>query len=297
MSQKPAQIWAAQVRAPFLILSVLLVLIGAGAAAADGVFDLLRVLLCVLGTVLAHVGVNLFNEVSDHTTGIDDNTRRTPFSGGSGTLQAGLTSRRAVSTAAWTSSAAALLIGLYLCTVSGWALSALIAGGAVASLFYTSHLARWSLGELAAGTTLGTFVVLGTYYAQAATLTTSVILLSIPPGVLTALLLLLNEFPDAEADRAGGRRHLVILLGHRGAAILYSVLLASTYAFIVAGAAVGWFPPTLLLALLTLPLAWKAASTALKHGSEHEPMLPALGANVGLVLGTDLMLAAGMFLA
>ena len=297
MPTRQTKIWAAQVRAPFLILSVLLVLIGAGAAAADGVLDLLRVLLCVLGTVLAHVGVNLFNELSDHATGIDDHTLRTPFSGGSGTLQAGHTSRRAVSLAAWGSSTVALLIGLYLCSVSGWPLLALIGAGALASLFYTSHLSRWMLGELAAGATLGSFVVLGTYYAQAAALPSSVILLSIPPGVLTALLLLLNEFPDAAADREGGRRHLVIALGHRGAAILYSLLLASTYVFIVAGAALGWFPSTLLLALLTLPLAWRAASTALRHGAEHEPMLPALGANVGLVLGTDLMLAAGMFLA
>ncbi|MBN2496330.1 MAG: prenyltransferase [Deltaproteobacteria bacterium] len=290
------KVWAGQIRAPFLVLSVLLVLIGGAVALKDGVFDGLRFALAMIGVTLAHVAVNLFNELSDHLTGIDMHTRRTPFSGGSGTLQQGHTTPRAVRIAAFAALGVAFAIGLYLAWVSGWALMALIAAGGLAAVFYTTHLARWVLGELAAGVCLGTFVVLGSYYAQAGTLTPAVIWLSVPPGILTALLLLLNEFPDVEADREGGRRHLVITLGWRRAAVVYTASLAASYLILVAGVLLDAFPATVLLALLTLPLACKAAYTALRHGDRFEKLVPALGANVGMILGTDLLIAVAYFI-
>lgn len=290
------KVWGAQIRAPFLLLSILLCLIGGAVALNDGVFHGLNLALCMIGVTLAHVAVNLFNELSDHETGIDDHTEPTPFSGGSKTLQRGLLSRGQVTAAAWGALLTALATGLYLAWSTGWVLLGFMLAGGLASVFYTSHLARWLLGELAAGLTLGSFVVLGTYYAQAGELNFPVILLSVLPGILTSLLLLLNEFPDVEADQAGGRRHMVIALGYRGAAILYALGLLTVYTMLAAGAALGWFPLTLLLALLTLPLGVKAAVTALRHGAEYGPMLPALGANVALVLGTDLLIAAAYFL-
>jgi len=92
----PIKAWAAQIRAPFLLLSVVLVLIGGAAAHAEASLDGLRFALCLVGVILAHVAVNLFNEHSDNETGIDHETPRTPFSGGSGTLQQGHTTPRAV---------------------------------------------------------------------------------------------------------------------------------------------------------------------------------------------------------
>jgi 1,4-dihydroxy-2-naphthoate octaprenyltransferase len=293
---KSLKIWAVQIRAPFLLLSVILVLIGGSVSFRDGGFKGLRFALAMLGVVLAHVAVNLFNELSDHKTGIDHHTRRTPFSGGSGTLQLGLTSPGAVGMAACGALLVAFGIGLYLSWVSGWFLMVLIIAGGTATVFYTSHLARWVLGELAAGICLGSFVVLGTYYAQTGNLTSAVAWLSVPPGILTALLLFLNEFPDVEADRMGGRRHLVITLGWKRAAMVYTAALASSYLILIVGVILGLFPATVLLALLTLPLAFKAASTALRHGGEFEKMIPALGANVGLVLGTDLLIAVAYFI-
>ena len=75
-------------RAPFLLLPVTLVALGAAAAARDGAFSWSRSLVALLGLVALHVAVNAFNEASDFRSGIDLETRRTPFSGGSGTLPA-----------------------------------------------------------------------------------------------------------------------------------------------------------------------------------------------------------------
>ena len=45
-------------------------------------FNWLHAIMLVIGVVLSHVSVNLFNEYSDFKTRIDFNTNRTPFSGG-----------------------------------------------------------------------------------------------------------------------------------------------------------------------------------------------------------------------
>ncbi len=290
------KIWAGQIRAPFLLLAVILVLIGGAVAHNDGRFNFLLFSLCLLGAVLAHASVNIFNELSDHRTGIDNRTRRTPFSGGSGTLQAGHLTVKQVTVAAWGTLLAAFTIGVYLTLVSGWMILVLAIIGGLVSVFYTSHITRFALGELASGICLGSLVVVGTYYAMTGQVSGEVILVSIPPGLLTALLLFLNEFPDLEADKAGGRKHLLILLGRKKAAVVYVLSLATCYFFILLMVLAGAFPAVILISLLTVPLAVKAARTTLKHHDAFEEMIPAQGANVGIVLGTDLLIAIAYFI-
>ncbi len=290
------KIWLAQTRANFLVLSVVLVLIGGSAARCDGYTHYSHFILVMAGVILAHMSVNLFNEYSDFKSGIDSHTRRTPFSGGSGTLQAGLTSPQSVLGAATGTLLISFIIGLYFAYVSGPLVWIFIIAGGLTAVLYTPLLTRWPIGELLSGLTLGTFVVLGTYYVLTKTLTLPVVLISIPPGILTALLLLLNEFPDREADRRGRRRHLVIVLGVRKAAYLYVAGLVTTYVIIAGGILIGLFPRAVFLALFTIPLAVKASIIALKHGEAPERLLPALGANVAVVILTDLLLAIGYFL-
>ncbi len=89
--------WLQQIRAPFLILPVFLVLIGVAAAKNDGYTQWLHAALLIIGVTLSHISANLFNEVSDYKTKIDENTTPTPFSGGSGMMQAGkIETRRAI---------------------------------------------------------------------------------------------------------------------------------------------------------------------------------------------------------
>ncbi|MBN1595435.1 prenyltransferase [candidate division FCPU426 bacterium] len=283
--------WFTQIRAPFLLLAVVLTMVGGAAAGRDGQFHSGRFLLTMLGVVLAHMAVNLFNEHADHRTGIDRCTRRTPFSGGSGNIQQGRTRPGEVLTAAWTTLIAAFAIGCYLAWISnGWILALMLAGG-VTAVYYTSHFARWTLGELLAGVNLGTLVVIGAYMVQTGVLTGAVVWLSLPPGILTALLLLLNEFPDADADRQGGRRHLVIRLGWQKAALLYAGGMGLQYFLLIFGVWMKWLPAGMWLALATLPLAVLAAYRALRFGNRHDKMLIALGANVSVVLGTNVIIA------
>lgn len=294
---KVLKIWVQQIRAPFLALSVVLVLIGIAAARYDGYVHWGHSLLLMAGVIMAHVSVNLFNELSDHHTKIDFHTMRTPFSGGSGMLQAGKTSPTAVKMMAYSTLAIAGAVGAYFCFVSGWWVLLFMIVGGSAVRFYTSHLARWLAGELVAGLTLGSLVVIGVYYALSGSFTLETAWVAIPPGILTSLLLFLNEFPDAEADEAGGRRHLVIQWGKRRSAVMYVAGLVLVYLIILLGPVVVGVPLLSMMALLTIPLSVKAGMVVLKYNENSSHLLPALGMNVGIVILTDALLALGYFLS
>ncbi len=215
--KKLCAMWFMQIRGPFLILSVALALLGIATAYWHGFGNIWRSLLLMAGVIFAHVSVNLFNEISDFKSKIDEHTIRTPFSGGSGMLQSGRTTIAAVTWAAYLALLAAGGVGLYFCLVSGWPIMFFMICGALAIRFYTTHLAKWLIGELVSGLTLGSFVIIGSHYALTSFMTLDIIYISLVPGILTALLLFLNEFPDLEADRQGGRRHLVIFFGTKKA--------------------------------------------------------------------------------
>jgi 1,4-dihydroxy-2-naphthoate octaprenyltransferase len=289
-------VWMRQVRAPFLTLAAALTLLGVASARWHGSVHVGHSLLLGIGVVLAHAAVNLFNELSDHGTGIDENTLRTPFSGGSGMLQAGETTPRQVRVAAYGALLVAGAIGLYFSLVSGWPILALMVCGALAIRFYTSHLARWGIGELVSGLTLGSFVVIGCHYALTSFMTADILYISLIPGLLTALLLFLNEFPDAEADRQGGRRHLVILLGRKKSAAVYFGTVILVFVLIAAGPFILNIPYAVWIALAALPMGVAASVLAWKHHDDPPRLVPAQGLNVALVIVTDLLLALAYFL-
>lgn len=298
----------AQIRANFLVLAVLLVAVGLTSVykyhTGELNFNWLHASLIALGVVLAHISVNLFNEYSDYKTGIDFNTQRTPFSGGSGILSGGKTTPAQVLAAAVISLLGAAAIGIYFTLVAHWSILLIVLLGAFTIVFYTNLLTRYMLGELFSGLTLGTLVVLGTYIAMTATprmqiaelLPMQVILISIPPGILTSLLLLLNEFPDVEADRKGGRKHIVVLLGLKKAAWVYAAGIFSTFLVLLLIPLLGFSGPWFFIAMLTLPLGLKATVTAIQNPQDMQQLVPALGANVITVLTTNLLMVIGILL-
>ncbi len=288
--------FAGVARAPFLLLPPTLVASGAAAGAWDGHFSWLHTILALVGLVVLHMAVNILNEWSDMRTGIDLETERTPFSGGSGTLPAGGMSSRTALGFGLVCSAIGLGIGLWFIPRIGTALVPVMVLGAVCVLAYTDLLARLGIGEAAAGFGLGAGPVIGTALVQDGSWSRAAIAASIPAFFMTFNLLLLNEFPDEKADRRGGRKNLVILLGRRPAALVYATAAIATPISIAVFVAIGWLPAFALLGalpslLLHKPLQWTAGDT------EQPVPIPALGANVAWNLATNTMIAVGLIAA
>jgi 1,4-dihydroxy-2-naphthoate octaprenyltransferase len=282
--------YASVARAPFLMLPPTLVAAGAAASAWDGAFSWSRTLLAVIGLVALHMAVNILNEWSDMCTGIDLDTERTPFSGGSGTLPAGGMGLRAALTFGLVCAGIGLVIGLWFLWKVGWVLLPIVIAGAVAVLAYTDLLARIGIGEIAAGFGLGAGPVIGAGLVQGGGWSAAAVAASIPAFFMTFNLLLLNEFPDEEADRRGGRRNLIILFGRKAAAWIYVFAGLATPAAIVVAIFLRVLPPVCLVAALPSLLLVKPVQWAIKDPAKPVP-IPALGANVVWNLATNTVLA------
>lgn len=294
----PLAKWFLETRPQFLLLSVFLVAHGAMLALWQGASDWLLAMLAAIALVLMHASVDVLNDWHDYArSGIDRQTRRTPFSGGSGFLPAGAISPRGALIFGLSMLSVASAIGLYLVWVSGRPLLVIGMAGVVSVVAYTPFLSHVGLGELFAGLGLGTLPVVGTYYLLSGRIDGVAWLSAVPAGLLTYNLLLLNEFPDAEADAAGGRRHMVVLLGKRKAAWLYICVEIAVYVTVIAGVVAGWLTPWALLSLGAVFFALKAIRGALTEYDSFEGLIPAQAANVAAVLATNALLAVGYLIA
>ncbi len=119
---------------------------------------------------------------------------------------------------------------------------------------------------------------------------------SLIPFFLVNDLLLLNQFPDAEADRSVGRRHLPILIGKKTSSHVYTAFLALAYLSIILGVALRLLPKWSMLGLLTISLAIPAAHRAMRYAEETDKLMPALVMNVLINLLTPLCMALGLFM-
>jgi 1,4-dihydroxy-2-naphthoate octaprenyltransferase len=237
----------------------------------------------------------VLNEYSDYKTGIDFNTPKTPFSGGSGILPAGLLNPRKVQIFGIACLLGVGAIGIYFVWEYGWTILPLGLLGILVIYFYTTHLTKDPiLCAIAPGLGFGPLMVLGTYFAQTGEYTLMAGMASMIPGFLVSNLLLLNQFPDVEADRAGARRHLLITQGRQTSAKVYAGLIIATYLWIIASVAFKIFPLTALLGLLTLPVAVKTVRGVLKNYDNIDNLVPFMGQNVMIVLLTPLLVGVGI---
>ncbi len=301
MQAAPARgvkLWLLETRPHFLLLTPVCVLVGLAVAVWElDSINALHFVLALLGAVLAHVSVNVLNDYFDYRSGLDLKTSRTPFSGGSGILPSGLLKAEQVYLFGLMSLVVVAGIGGYFIYEYGWRILPLGAAGVLVVYFYTTHLTRnpW-LCAIAPGLGFGPLMVLGVYFTQTGEYALAPALASLVPGFLVSNLLLLNQFPDAEADQIAARRHIPIALGKRTAARVYVLLLAAAYFSLALVVAFGVLPLTALLGLLTLPLGLKAAKGVLKHYDDTGKLIPFMGLNIQVTLLTPLLMGAGILL-
>ncbi len=294
--KKTLKAWFSLARVNFLPLSLILVFLGTAMAYYDGFLSIPRAILALVGLVFLHMSVNVLNEYYDYKSGLDFKTIKTPFSGGSGTLPAGLLDPEKAYLFGIICFSLGAAIGLIFLMITKLLLVPIIVLGAIFILFYTTHLAKWLLGELSAGMGLGLLPVIGSYVVQTEFYSLKAFIAAVPSGILVFNLLFLNEFPDLEADREVGRKNLVILLGRRKARWIYSILTIFVYFWIVCSSSVGLMPLTSLLGLLTIPIGAKSIKLTIENYNERDKLIPALGANVTIVLVTQILLGIGYLL-
>jgi 1,4-dihydroxy-2-naphthoate polyprenyltransferase len=285
-------------RPPFLILAPACALVGLGTAYVQTKhINWFYFLLAAIAAVLAHVSVNAFNEYFDYKSEVDTRTQRTPFSGGSGTLQAHPELSKATLILSWTSLLIVGSIGLYFCSVWGWQALPIGIMGLVLLYGYTAWMVYQPvLCLIAPGLGFGPLMVLSVHFALTGTFTWQALITSFVPFFLVSNLLLLNQFPDVEADQSVGRKHFPILVGRKVSGYIYIAFLIAAYLVVILGVLFGVMPRFSLLALLTLVFAVQIIRNVLANSENIPGLIPAMGQNVIVNLLTPVLLAIGLFI-
>jgi 1,4-dihydroxy-2-naphthoate octaprenyltransferase len=299
-SRRPApsiKVWIQEVRPQYLLLPVVLILVGTGAAVwqSGGQYNAFYATLALVGLMLAHASVNVLNDYFDFKSGVDLKTLKTPFSGGSGILPAGKLTARQVF---WYGLILFLLtipVGIFFVIVQGWQLLPLLLVGGLCILLYTSIILKNIFPEWSPGLGLGILPVLGAYFVQTGNYSWHALVASVPSGFLVLNLLLLNEFPDVEADMVASKKTLPITAGKKWAAVTYTSFLVLTYLWIIGSVIFKGMPVYCLLGLITLPFAFNAIRGSFKS-DDLGKIIPAMGQNVIVVLATQLLLGIGYIL-
>ena len=256
-------------------------------------------LLTVLGLILIHASANLANDYFDHLSGNDAINREfvRPFSGGSRVIQRGLARPWEVLAAALVCLTLGAAVGLLLVILRGWPILILGLVGGLSGFFYTApplKLGYRGWGELFIALDFGVLPVLGTYFVQTRHFSVEAFWASLPVALLILAILWINQFPDYHADRAVGKRHWVVRLGRRQAAVVYATMMTLAYGTVLLGVAVEVLPPLALLVVLSLPLTARGINVALREYDHPQALVPANAATIAVHLLLSLLLATGL---
>ncbi len=286
-------------RPPFLLLVPAVLTLAFGLALHQGYsIDPLVATEVFVAALLASISVNAFNEYQDFKTGLDIiNTRRTPFSGGSGALPAHPDHARYTRMAAILTLLLCMAIGLHLAATREPMLFLFGLVGVLLVTAYTRTINRlpW-LCLIAPGTGFGLLMVLGGKLAATGSLDSQDLLLSLTPFFLVNNLLLLNQYPDIEADKLIGRRTFPIVYGIDAANRVYLLFLVLAYLPVVVLGVRDQLPLASLIALIPLPLAAFAWLGARKFGADIGSQPQFLAMNVAASLLTPALLGISLML-
>jgi 1,4-dihydroxy-2-naphthoate octaprenyltransferase len=268
------------------------VLVGTSLAIHVGKFHPLAFIAALLGAMLIQIGTNLSNDYSDARRGADTEDRLGPVRVTAG----GLVPPRQVLVATYATFGLAVLCGVYLIAVAGWALLAVGAASILAGVLYTGGPKPYGyegLGEIFVFLFFGIVAVTGSYFVQRRDLPWEAFVLAVPVGLLIAAILTVNNIRDIETDRRANKRTLAVRMGRKRTRVFFVAMLVLAFASGLICWLAGPLSPWLALTLLAAPLAVTLARTVCTH-SDGPSLNGALAKSGMLALVYCLLLSAGV---
>ncbi len=290
------RIWAMAARPRTLPAALAPVFVGTAAAwhelqagSATDLFAWGAFVAALLGALFIQIGTNLANDYSDAKRGTDTEDRLGPVR----VTASGLAAPQRVLYATWAAFGLAGLAGLYLAIEVGPEIIAVGVLSITAGVLYTGGPKPYGyegLGEVFVFVFFGLVAVNGSYYVQLEQIDLAPVLLSIPIGLLSAAILVVNNVRDIDTDRRAGKRTLAVRLGRERTRKLYVAMIAAAYLLLplVLIAGTRWAPA--LAALASAPLALKPLRAV--RTRTDGPALNGALAGTGGLLGVFALFAA-----
>ncbi len=249
--------WFLAVRPWSFTMSAISVSVGAALAATQGTFSWGLYLLTALAMIAVHGGVNLMNDFFDHRSGVDieevATARYRPHP-----LVEGKIAPRSVLWVSIGMMATGGGLGLLLAALRGWEILWIGLMGMAAGVFYTAPPLAYkykALGELSVFLMWGPLSVEAAYFIQLQRFGWDAFWVSIPFGVLVALVLFANNLRDAVTDRRARKSNLAILFGPENGPLVYASMVVAALTAVVVMSLTGPLGPWSLIVLLSVPVA------------------------------------------
>jgi 1,4-dihydroxy-2-naphthoate octaprenyltransferase len=271
-------------------MSLISVSVGVLLAAEKGDINWFWFLMTAIGITLFHAAANVINDYYDTLYEVDRPDSPTVKYRPQPILSGMLTSRQVL----WEAIvlfALTALIGVITACMRSWHVLWIGVIGMLTGIFYTAGPIKFkyrAIGELAVFLMWGPLMVEGAYAVQRQALSLKALYVSIPFGMLVALVLFANNMRDVAYDSRQNVKTLSIIMGIEKSYLFFAGLICAAYLYVLGMIVLGVLSPWGLIIFLSLPKAW----SLLKTFREKIPdMADALTAQFDTVFGILLLLA------
>jgi len=271
-------------------MSLISVSVGTLLAAEEGSVSWAWFAITAIGITLFHATANLINDYFDTLYGIDQEDSPTAKYRPQPILSGMLTPRQVLGEAVILL-VLTVAIGLTVAIVRSWHVLWIGIIGLFTSICYTAGPVKFkyrALGEFAVFMMWGPLMIEGAYAVQRQALSMKAFYISIPFGVLVALVLFANNMRDIAYDSRHKVKTVSIMLGSRKSYTLFAGLIVLAYAYVLGMIITGIMSLWGLLIFLSLP---KAVSLLKTFNEKIPDMADALTAQFDTVFGILLILA------
>lgn len=231
----------------------------------SGVFEVnwVAAVLALVGIIAFHAAGNLLSDYNDHRSGVDEGVVMLPLVNGS--FQPREFIRFGV-----TMLLIGIAIGFTLIGLTGLDILWVGLAGALLTVGY-SWLKYHALGDLDILLTFGVLPVIGTSLVVVGEVCMPALVLALPVGLITVGVLHVNNSRDAETDKKAGIKTFAMLIGAKGAVVVYQLELLLPFVLVALAVACGWLPWMAIITFLVFPRAYKLCrrmTSLLTVGSE-----------------------------
>jgi 1,4-dihydroxy-2-naphthoate octaprenyltransferase len=307
-------VWVKASRALYTITVLFPCCIGAAVAWQAGYpFEPGLLAVILVGMMFANIGTNFTNDYFDYRSGVDrlDEGRvhkqgaevlyddPQADSGSADASSVHFFSPRTILVSALGSFAVTAAVGLYLAVTVDWRILPVGIAGLVLGYFYTAPPVKFGYrgwGDLICFLGSGPLPVLGTYFLFTGRLDWTPLLAGIVVGLWVDAILYIGNVPDADADRAVGKRTLSTLFGRGAVCTLAPLYYGLSYGLVLLGVLFRRFPVWTLLALAAAPIAVRVILRTRRHYEDIPRFAPAILMTVQVFALSTVLLAAGFVL-
>jgi 1,4-dihydroxy-2-naphthoate octaprenyltransferase len=259
-------------------------------AAEEGPVSWFWFAITAVGIILFHAAANLINDYFDTLYEIDQRDSPTAKYRLQPILSGMLTPRQLLAET-FVLLSITIAIGMTVAMIRSWHVLWIGIIGLLTSIFYTAGPVKFkyrAFGEFAVFMMWGPLMIEGAYAVQCQALSIKAFYISVPFGVLVALVLFANNMRDIDYDSRHNVKTVSIMLGSRKSYILFTGLIVLAYAYVLGMILTGIMSLWGLLIFLSFP---KAVSLLKTFRKGIPDMADALTAQFDTVFGVFLILA------